>query len=259
MTPLLRWQFILLFRIITWIISPCLGQEVEKIQTERPGQTESSSVIPKGTLQLETGYQFQKATEEGLSIKTNAYPTALVRLGLLNWLELRIQSALRDSIVENGVARKVRGLAPLNVGVKFHLWQEQGWRPEAALIARAALPVGSEAYRPDNPEPELRLTFSNKLTEKIEAAYNLTFGWPGEDQSKGYTFSLSGEVHDKLKVFGEVFGNKVTGEQAEHQADAGILFLLLPNLQLDLAAGTGLSKAAPDYFITTGISVRLPR
>ena len=216
-------------------------------------------MVPKGTLQIEAGYFLQKATEAGLDIKTQAYPTALFRLGMLDWLELRVQSALRDSVVENGARRKVDGIAPLNVGFKFQLWQAEGWRPEAAFIARVALPVGSRTYRPDKPDPELRLTLSNEITQKVELAYNLTYGWSDGDPTKGYTLSISGEVHDKLTVYGEVFGNKVTGEKAEHQADAGILFLLLPNLQLDLAVGAGLNKAAPDFFATTGLSVRLPR
>jgi hypothetical protein len=254
----LKWLLVILLLFIS--IQQGNGQgEVPELKTDRPDQTESSTVVPKGALQLEAGYFFQKATEESQSVKTHAYPTALVRVGVLEWLELRVLGALKDSVVENGSRRKVGGVSPLNLGLKFQLWQGQGWRPEAAFLVRAALPVGSRAFRPDDPEPELRLMLSNKITQKVEVAYNLTMSWPDGDPTKGYTLSLSGEVHDKVTVYGEVFGNKTEGEKAAHQADAGVLFLLRPNLQLDLAAGTGISKAAPDYFITAGLSLRLPR
>ncbi|AKD05894.1 hypothetical protein PKOR_21770 [Pontibacter korlensis] len=239
--------------------SPCFGQGEEKIETDRPDQTESSTVVPKGTLQIESGYFYQKATEEVKTVRTHAYPTALFRVGVLDWLEFRVLSSLRDSVVENGARRKVDGLSPLNLGLKFKLWKEQGLRPEAAFLVRAALPVGSRAFRPDNPEPELRLMFSNEITDKLELAYNLSHSWVEGDTRRGYTLSLSGEVHDRLTIYGEVFGNKQKGEKAEHQADAGILFLLRPNLQFDLALGVGLNEVAPDFFITTGVSVRLPR
>ncbi|WP_276496446.1 transporter [Pontibacter litorisediminis] len=252
-------RLVLLLGMLTCFARTGFAQGEEKIKTDRPDQTEASTLIPKGTVQLEAGYFYQKATAEGLSIRTHAYPTALLRVGVLDRLELRVLSAIRDSVVENGVKLDVDGLAPLNLGLKVKLWEEQGWRPEAALLVRAALPVGSRAFRPDEPEPELRLSLSNEVTDKIEIAYNLTHSWVEGDPRRGYTVSLSGEVHNKLTVFGEVFGNKQKGEKAEHQADAGVLFLLLPHLQLDVAAGAGLNKAAPDFFFTTGIAVRLPR
>jgi len=251
-------KFILALLLILWGAGGVWGQSGEEIETDRPDQTESSALVPKGAIQLETGYFLQKAKEEGVPVKTHAYPTALLRVGLLDWMELRVMSALRDSVVENGTNPTSRGLSPLNVGLKFKLWEEQGIRPEAALIVRAALPVGSRAYRPENPEPEIRLAFTNAISEKVDVAYNLTHSWVEGDPRRGYTLAMSGEVADRVTIFGEVFGQKQKGARAEHQADVGILYLLLPNLQLDLSAGTGLNKAAPDFFLTTGVSVRLP-
>ncbi|OKL40570.1 hypothetical protein A3841_18360 [Pontibacter flavimaris] len=215
--------------------------------------------MPKGSLQVEAGYFLQRAKEEGVRVTTHAYPTALLRVGLLDWLELRVLGALRDSVVENDPRHTSRGFSPLNVGLKFKLWEGQGWWPEAAIIGRAALPVGSRAYRPDNPEPEIRLALSNELSDKVELAYNLTHSWVEGDPRKGYTLALSGDVAEKLTFYGEVFGSKQKGEKAEHQADIGILYLLLSNLQLDFSAGMGLNKAAPDFFLTSGVSLRLPR
>ena len=44
-----------------------------------------------------------------------------------------------------------------------------------------------------------------------------------------------------------------------HAADAGLTLLVTPRLQLDLAAGAGLSAEAPDRFLTAGVSIRWPR
>lgn len=248
----------------TLIVTLCLSGQVQgqdaqdKIQTDRPDQTESSSLVPGSTVQFELGYQFQKNTTDGFEAKTHAYPAALVRIGALDWLELRLQGALKDSVLENGSRRKVRGYGPISVGTKVKLWEEQGWRPEAALLLMVALPVASLAFRPDNPEPQARLALSNKLTEQVELAYNLVYSHTAGDDVGGYSVSLSGELHEKLTAFAEVFGSKAASQQAEHQADAGLMFFPRNNLQLNVAAGTRLNKAAPDYFLTAGLAIRLP-
>lgn len=234
-------------------------QEVKEMETERPDQAQASSVVPKGTVQLEAGYFYQKYSEETVKERLFAYPQALLRYGLLDRLELRVQGALKDSVLENGTRRKIRGFGPLGVGAKVSLWEESGWRPEAAVIVMVALPVGSKVYQPDNPEPEVRLALSNELTENLQLTYNLIYGRIDHSNVTGYAANLSNSFADWFTAYVEVFGSKSAGEQAEHQFDIGLMFKVLPNLQLDIAAGRQLNSAAPDHFITTGFSVRLPR
>jgi len=214
--------------------------------------------MPQGALQLEAGYQYDRSSETGYTIKTRAYPTALLRYGVLSWLEIRAEGALSDSVIENGTQRTVAGMTPLSVGLKFQLWQGEEWQPRAAFVSRLVLPVGSRAFRPDHPEPEFRLVLSNMLTKRLEAAYNLAIGWTEGEQQAGYSVSLTGTVHDNLFVFGEVLGSKTKDAKAEYVLNAGTNLWLGPNLQVDIAAATGLSDAAPDFIFRTGFSVRMP-
>jgi hypothetical protein len=231
-------------------------EEQGKLDADRPDQSQGPGVVPGGTVQFEAGYLYQKRSQ---LVKTHAYPTALLRVGILEGMELRIQGALKDSIVENGTQRKVRGYGPISVGTKVRLWEASGWRPEAALMAMVALPIASEVFRPDNPEPQFNLGLMNELSEKMNLTYNLGYGWTGGDPSPSYGANITRELTDRLTLYIEAFGSKQKGEPAEHQGDVGLLYLLLPNLQLDVAAGRRLSKAAPHSFITTGLAVRLPR
>lgn len=234
-------------------------EEVPEMETDRPDQTEAASLVPRKTVQLETGLYFQEDMEGGVEEKLRAYPSALVRLGVLDWLEFRVQSALRDSVVESRRRFRTSGFAPLTVGAKIKLWEEHGLRPQAALMTMVVLPVGSRQFRPENPDPTFRLLLKNSLAEKLDLSYNLMYGWVEGDPVKGYAVSLGFNISDKFTVYGEAFGDKQKGNKAEHSVDGGFLFKLLPNLQLDVAAGRALNKAAPDYFVTTGVSVRLPR
>ncbi|MHC2990129.1 hypothetical protein OB13_00350 [Pontibacter sp. HJ8] len=229
-----------------------------KIQTERPDQTESVKLVPGRSVQLEIGYQFQKNSTQGFDAKLHAYPSALLRFGVLDWLEMRLEGAVQDSIITNGSRRKVTGYGPISLGGKVVLWEEQGLRPKAALLLMVALPVASRDFRPENPEPEVRLALANQLTDKIELAYNLMYGRAEGNNEAGYNLALYGDLTDKFTAFAEVFGSKAETEEAEHQADAGLMFFPRPNLQLDVAAGIGFNKAAPDYFLAAGLALRLP-
>ena len=39
------------------------SQEIESIQADRPDQTETPAIVPKGMFQVETGFTFQKDDE----------------------------------------------------------------------------------------------------------------------------------------------------------------------------------------------------
>lgn len=227
-----------------------------EIDADRPDESQGPGIVPRRMVQLEAGYFYQKRDEQ---IRTHAYPSALLRIGLLEGVELRIRGAVKDSVIENQTERHIKGWGPLGVGTKIRLWEESGWRPEAALLAMLTLPVGSEVFRPDNPEPQFNLAFSNELSEKTDLTYNVGYGWAGGEPVRVYGANIMREMTDRLTLYLEVFGSKDKGETAEHQADVGLLYLLLPNLQFDVAAGRRLNKAAPHSFITTGLSLRLPR
>lgn len=238
-------------------ILPAQAQEErEELNADRPDNSQGPSVVSRGYVQLEAGYNYQKLNTR---IRTYAYPTALLRVGLLEGVELRLQGAIKDSVIENGTRRHIKGWGPLSVGTKVRLWEESGWRPEAAIGAMLALPLASEVFKPDNVEPQFNLGFSNALSENMDLTYNLGYGWTDGNPEPSYGANITRQFINKVSLYLEVFGSKGKGEPAEHQADMGILYLLLPNLQFDVAAGRRLNKAAPNHFITTGLAFRLPR
>jgi hypothetical protein len=231
-------------------------EEQENIDADRPDQSQGPGVVPGGAVQLEAGFLYQKHSR---LVRTHAYPTALLRVGVLEGMELRLQGALKDSVIENGTRRRVKGYGPISVGTKVRLWEGSGWRPEAALMAMVALPIASEVFKQKNLEPQFNLGLANELSEKMDLTYNFGYGWTGGDPGFSYGTNITREITDRLILYVEIFGSKQKDEPAEHQGDVGLLYLLLPNLQLDVAAGRRLSKAAPHSFVTTGLAVRLPR
>ena len=47
-------------------------------------------------------------------------------------------------------------------------------------------------------------------------------------------------------------------EQTQHYLNSGLTYLISNDVQFDIRFGRGLSGAADDYFVGTGLSVRFP-
>ena len=93
--------------------------------TDRPDQTESAAVVPRGLLQVETGYLFARDGD----VDGYAAPGTLFRIGLGGRLELRIGHA---GLV-GGAGR--HGAGDSELGAKINLIERaDGWRPELALL-----------------------------------------------------------------------------------------------------------------------------
>jgi hypothetical protein len=105
----------------------------------------------------------------------------------------------------------------------------------------------------------MRFAFSHTLSDHFSFGYNLGAEWEAETgPGYFYTAALGIGLTEKVGMFVEGFGLFATGADNKHLADAGFTWLLLPNLQFDISGGIGLNEAASDFFISTGLSYRIP-
>ena len=83
-------------RYILWITFPIAAfvnhEGSAQIITDRPDQTESSSTVEKGALQIESGFLVGFEGDYSNSITQLLAPTTLFRQGISNRFELRIVS-----------------------------------------------------------------------------------------------------------------------------------------------------------------------
>ncbi len=246
-------------------------RQVPELITDRPDQTEASSTVPAGYVQIETGWIFSRDDEEGVRQQAHELPGTLVRIGLVDWLELRAGwRGYRREEVRVGSLRADRdGVGDAELGTKIHLRHENGALPEVAFLVAGSLPVGSEGFSADRVDPSFRFNLSHTLSERFALGYNLGMFWESKVGETGkrttlsnylYTLALGVGLTEQLGPLVEVFGDisaSATGDPA-HSFDGGFTYLLRNNLQLDVAAGVGLTKEAPDWFVGVGVSVRLP-
>ncbi len=238
--------------------------EVPELITDRPDQTESSSVVPHKFLQIETGFVLENNETDFIEHKSFAYNTTLLRYGLLKNFELRLGlEYLEDkiSIKNTDTTNTTSGISPVYTGFKIKIADENGWKPEIAFLGALVFPFTADKdYKPEYSAANIRFSFAHTLSDKISLGYNLGAEWDGETAVPEYFYSLALGIGltDKLGMFVEGYGLIPEEGDSEHLFDTGFTYLVLPNFQLDISGGIGLNDHAIDNFLSFGLTYRLP-
>ncbi len=219
----------------------CLAQEPEPINTDRPDQSDGVYTVPTGVFQL----------EEGATIGEDLLQNNLmVRYGLASGTEARL-------LVDAGRAGMAKGLLPVAFSVKQRLLAGRGARPAVALVGYAGIGAwASGELREEGIATELKLAFESELSDRWALGWNI--GTSDPLNNVGVTCGLGWSASAKAALFVEYFA---TFSQAmpRHNVDAGLLFAVLPELQVDIAGGRALVGAEQRLFATAGVAYRFSR
>ena len=152
--------------------------------TDRPDQTESSSVVPVKSLQIETGCLLEGDESSSNKQKSFVYNTTLLRYGLFDRLELRIGLSYlseETQIKNTDTINTITGFSPLYTGFKIYIIEGNGWLPEIAFLGGLVLPLtAQEEFKTPYPSPVMRFAFSHQLNKRFSLGYNLGAEWSGD-------------------------------------------------------------------------------
>lgn len=253
-------KLIVLFTLATLVAKA--QDTIPELITDRPDQTESAAVVPLGALQIETGYILEVDENQYFDLKSTTFNTTLLRYGLLDNFELRMGLAFLEQEYTGFGTNINSGLTPLYTGFKIKISNEQGWIPEMAFLGSLTLPVtAGDDFKPEYAAPAMRFAFAHTLSDHFSFGYNLGAEWSGESALPYYYYSiaLGMSFGEHTGMFVETYGYVPEGEEIMPMMDAGLTYLLRDNLQFDISGGIGLNDDAPDYFISAGLSFRIPR
>lgn len=231
----------------------CNAQEMEPIQADRPDQTETPAIVPKGMYQVETGFAFQKNNSESQTITT---PSSLWKYGVNENFEIRLITEFATDKTEN---TKISGLQPVLIGCKIKISDEKGILPKTSFIGHISLPnLASKKFKADYLAPEFRFTMQHTLSEKLSLGYNLGAEWDGFTPEPTFIYTLTSgyAVTEKLGAYVELFGFSPQKDKANHNLDGGLTYLINSNFMLDFSAGIGITENAPKHYFAIGFSFR---
>ena len=215
--------------------------------TDRPDFTDSPQTIPLGSVQIEAGFSWERVSDADVT----RLPEGLVRWSPILGLELRL--GVPDWLEAPGGGQ---GFGDLGLGAKFELGRFGVW--DAAVIAAAALPTGTEVGSSGGFEPQAVLTAGRELGLRSSLGVQLSATAPVGEEAVGVmsTVVLARALNERVGSFIELAIEKGSGETSASLVHAGLTFALTPIMQFDIHAAAGISGSAPDALIGFGFSTR---
>jgi hypothetical protein len=235
------------------------------IQPDRPGLGESSQIVPLKYFQIEAGgnYQWDKSSDSSTLLNVT-YNSTFFRIGIFKNVELRLSFGARQDFAKWGSTSTSTniGFMPWGLGFKAKLCEQKGLIPRTAFLGSLQIPYPSAKFlKTDHIAPYFLLPMEWDLNSNLLMTGNIGTFWNGNDANPAYFASLGYDyaLPKGFGVFIEAYATIDDDAVFMPAINAGLVWLLKPNLKLDVSAGLGLNKTAPDGFINGGISYRLPK
>lgn len=229
------------------------SQTKEPIQADRPDQTETPAIVPKGMFQVEAGFSYQK--NNSISNTLNL-PSSLWKYGVNENFELRL---ITEFVSEKTNDEKSSGFTPILIGCKIKICEENGIFPKTSFIGHIALPnAASSKYKTLFYAPEFRFTMQHSITEKLSLSYNLGAEWDGFSTEPTFIYTLTSgySITKKTGFYIELFGFAPQNNNANHNIDGGLTYLITNDFMVDLSSGFGITENAPEHYFALGFSFR---
>ncbi len=225
----------------------------DDIATDRPSQTNSSLVVPVGSLQSENGLNF--AAPEG-SQNLDGTNTRL-RFGLAPCFEFLVDLPSYSATVHGSGSSGFSDLAP---AVKWQISPLPGTF-DLSVILGAALPTGSGDISGPGYQPYVQLPWSWQLRDGWSfSGMASEFTRPSDPANHlvtEATFAVSKNVTEKASLFVEYVGDYPQNSGPSQLLNSGGTYRLSPTQQVDFRLAFGLNHNAPAYIVGIGYSFRL--
>jgi hypothetical protein len=227
--------------------------EATDIATDRPDVTNSSVVVPQGSLQVESGVNWT-ARQGGPVIDG---PTSRVRLGVAPCTEVLLDLPNYLHPVRGPGAS---GFSDLSPGIKHQLGSLPGGF-QLSLTAGLELPTGAVGIAGPGYGGYIQLPWTKEIGDAWSLSGMFTAFWfPGRSRTNPTlepTLVLERQVGPRADVFIEYFADGPQHGIPSQAINSGGAYRLTPTQQIDFHAGFGLNRESPDYFLGLGYSFRL--
>jgi hypothetical protein len=225
------------------------------IVTDRPDVTNSSLVVPGGSLQVENGINGAVRRDAGRIDGTNTR----LRLGVFGCTELVLDLPSWSGVL---AGRGPSGFTNLAPGVKHQLGPLPG-DIELSIAAGLGLPTGARRIAGPGPQPYLQFPWSRELVDGWGVSGMVTLFWlPDRSDSDAILENnvvLSRELTETTDLFVEFVGDYPRDQRPQQQVNLGGAWRVTPTQQLDFHGGFGVGRETPRWFVGIGYSFRYDR
>ncbi len=222
----------------------------------RPLTTDDAWTVEKGQFQLESGFDATRQDNHDRELS----PSLTLSYGLSERMDLGVGWGYLFIHPKEG--KKENGLSDTEVKLKYRWIDEKGWIPALAVTGTLKIPTASESKGLGSGQTDFGMNtiVTKNLGKRFALHLNLGYTFIGEDKvdnelnySVGTQFILS----ERCAMVGEIVGaNNLNGRNGDDPLSGliGLYYLVTDKIIWDAGLEIGMSKAAPDFRFTTGIT-----
>lgn len=220
------------------------------IVADRPGFSTGTYTVKPGSFNVESGYQYA-FNNNNINQNVQTLPLLNLRIGISSESELILlwdgwNVHDRDNEIEN------TSVSDISAGGKYRIYESELYNLTA--LGLISLPVGSSPSTSDDYDPLLGLLWDYSLSADA-SLFGVVQGSSFKSEgSRVYDFQpaigISFSHGEKLGSFLEYYSIIPSHSQLDTQSviDAGVVYLLNKDTQVDVNFGIGLNNASDNFF-----------
>ena len=224
----------------------------DEISTDRPDVTNSSRVVPYGSLQVENGVDWTGRQRSDVISGTETR----VRFGVARCTEV-LADVPTYFYSLNG--RASSGFSDLVVSVKRELPVPYGFHLSAT--SGLGFPTGASKISSHGYDPYIQFPWSRRIDDDWSVHGMFTVTWFTRQHKSNPTFeptlSIERDIGPTRDLFVEYVGEYPNHARPSQILDAGGSWRVTKVQQLDFHVGFGLNSSSPNHFVGIGYSFRL--
>jgi hypothetical protein len=247
------------------LFNPTPRELMREMNTDRPDTTESPITVDAGHFQLEMSFfDFNQDLDRGTRANTWSFGQVNLKAGLTNWADLQLvfNTYTEDRLTTGGLTRGLYGFSDVMFRFKMNVWGNDGGDTALGIMPYITIPTGTQ-HSARRAAGGVIVPFAMTLTERLSLGAMVEADFVPEAAGSGYdlqwlhTIALGISLTDQLGMYLEGVGVAGGGGfDYEASFNCGFTYAVTDDLVLDTGVRIGLNRAAQDFGIFTGISVR---
>ncbi|MFN0133260.1 MAG: transporter [Phycisphaerales bacterium] len=253
------------------LFNPTPRALMREMSTDRPDTTESPYTVDAGHLQIEMSFadfSYDRTNSDSQTRHAFAVAPVLFKVGLLNNVDLQIgiDPYTREKTTDrtSDASETLEGFGDTVARLKVNLWGNDGGETAFALMPFVKFPTADGDLGNGNIEGGFISILAIELPNEFSSTFMIEFDFNRSGADDRYVVDLVHTATVGRNLLGKLGGyleyagfcNLNRDEDYRGYFDAGLTYGLTPDVQLDCGCRVGLTKAAEDFGVFAGISMR---
>jgi len=264
------------------LFNPTAKDRMREMSTDRPDKTESAYTVDAGHYQIEMdilSYSFDHNNPEKTDTRVTSWTVTAMNLkaGLLNnidlqlvippcnWERTKTRTDENSDGVEEIATEEKDGLGDVVTRLKINLWGNDEGKTAFAIMPYVKFPTNQEQLGNDAVEGGIILPLAVELPHGWGMGVMTQFDFNRNSLYNGHHVEYVNSITFGHDIIGNLAGyveffSSVSAEPGVPgwvgTFDCGLTYALSENIQLDVGANLGVTRAADDLNPFIGISVR---